>query len=144
MGKVLLAMHVGDRPEVEAFLSERIYEHNAAATGHRDAESFSAVQEVGGAVVAGISGYTWGGCCHVSYLWVAERSRGKGLGSALLSAAEGHARGKRCAIVFVSSHSFQAPAFYARRGYLEIARLDDHPPGHSSVFFAKRLTAKEA
>ena len=135
-----IAIHAGDAPDIERFLVERIYEHNAAATGYHDAECFSAVKEdEAGAVEAGISGYTWGGCCYVSCLWVAAASRGQGLGTALLDAVEQHARGKRCRVVLLSSHSFQAPDFYARRGYELVARIEDHPLGHSSLFFTKSL-----
>jgi len=135
-----IAVRVGDAPRIEAFLAGRIYEYNAAATGYHDAESFAAVQEDGsGTMQAGISGYTWGGCCFISYLWVAAASRGKGLGSELLAAVERHAREKRCRLVLVPSHSFQAPEFYARKGYAPMARIDDHPVGHSSHFYTKRL-----
>ena len=134
-----VAVHTGDAPGIEAFLAERIYEYNAAVTGYDDAESFFAFEDNRGTIEAGITGSTWGGCCYVSHLWVSESFRGKGLGSALLSAVERHAREKRCRLVLVSSHSFQAPAFYARRGYARVARIDDHPVGHSSSFYSKRL-----
>ena len=133
----------GEAPEIERFLAERIYEYNAAATGYNDGESFTAVQEDGaGAVQAGISGYTWGGCCYISYLWVSISLRGKGLGSELLAAVERHAREQRCRLVLVASHSFQAPEFYARRGYERVARVSDHPVGYSSIVYAKRLDAQ--
>lgn len=135
-----IAIRLGDAPELEAYLAERIYEYNAAATGYQDAELFSAAQATeSGAVEAGISGYTWGGCCFVSHLWVAERSRRKGLGTELLEAVEDHARSKRCRLVLLSSHSFQAPDFYARRGYKPVARVNDYPVGHSDVFYVKCL-----
>jgi GNAT superfamily N-acetyltransferase len=137
-----IAVHCGDAPALEAFLAQRICEYNAAATGYHDAESFTAVQEHGsGAVEAGICGYTWGGCCFVSHLWVSESARGQGLGSDLLNAVERHARNKRCHLVLLSSHSFQAPEFYARRGYTQVARIMDHPVGHSNIFYTKRLDA---
>ena len=80
-----IAIRLGGAPELEAHLAERIYEYNAATTGYHDVELFSAAQATeSGAVEAGISGYTWGGCCFVSQLWVAERSRRKGLGTELL------------------------------------------------------------
>ncbi|HWI35124.1 MAG TPA: GNAT family N-acetyltransferase [Burkholderiales bacterium] len=83
-----IAVQVGEAPELEAFLAQRIYEYNASATGYGNAESFTALSDEGGTVEAGVCGYTWGGCCYVSYLWVVESSRHKGLGSDLLAAVE--------------------------------------------------------
>ena len=133
-------VRVGEDPQFEAFLSDRIYEYNAAATGYHDAEVFHAAwHSDSGAVEAGVSGYTWGGCCFVSYLWVHERLRREGLGTALLLAVEAHARKKRCVRILLSSHSFQAPAFYARNGFEQVGAIADHPIGHADVFYAKRL-----
>lgn len=135
-----IALRVGDAPELEAFLLARIYEFNSRATGYFDAESFSATQrDASDAIRAGICGYTWGGCCYVAYLWVHESERGRGIGSALLAAAEQHARSKGCRVVFLATHSFQAPRFYERRGYVQQAVVRDHPVGHASLHFAKRL-----
>lgn len=137
-----ITFHAGEVARVEAFLTERIVEFNARATGYFDAASFAATQQdEDGVIRAGISGYTWGGCCYVSYLWIDERDRGRGLGTALLLAAEEHARAKGCVVMFLSSHSFQAPGFYERHGYERQAVIDDHPVGYTSVFLTKRLTA---
>jgi len=137
-----ITIHAGDAPYVESFLTERIVEFNARATGYFDAQAFSATQQDElGVIRAGICGYTWGGCCYVSYLWIDERDRGRGLGTALLLAAEEHARTKSCAMMLLSSHSFQAPGFYERLGYERQAVIYDHPVGYTSVFLAKRLSA---
>ena len=136
-------IHVGDASDLETFLAERIYEFNAAATGYRDAESFAArCRDDSGEIEAGITGFTWGGSCFVSYLWVSEELRGRGIGGGLLSAAEAHARGKGCRVVVLSSHSFQAPEFYARRGYEAVARIIDYPVGHEDIVLVKRLDVR--
>ncbi len=135
-----LSLHAGADADAEAFLAERIYEFNAKATGYFDGEAFSATRrDELGAIVAGVCGYTWGRCCYVSYLWVDERVRFKGLGAELLDATERHALNQHCAVVFVGTHSFQAPRFYQRMGYEQQTVLHDHPVGHSSAIFAKRL-----
>jgi len=137
----LIEVHPGDAPEIEAELAKRIYEFNAAASGYDDGESFTAVRRsASGTLEAGISGYTWGGCCYVAYLWVSETLRGKGIGTQLLESVERYARERGCRVAFVSTHSFQAPAFYERMGYEQIARIDDHPVGFASFFYRKRLT----
>jgi ribosomal protein S18 acetylase RimI-like enzyme len=137
-----ITIRAGDAPQIESFLAERIYEYNARATGYHDGVAFSAVCEnSAGDIEGGVSGYTWGGCCYIAYLWVAEASRGRGIGSELLRAAEQHARVKICRFLFVATHSFQAPGFYARRGFEQVAVIENHPVGHSSIFYAKRLAA---
>jgi GNAT superfamily N-acetyltransferase len=139
-----IAVRAGEDRAFEAFLSDRIYEYNAAATGYRDAECFSAaLRGAGGVIEAGVYGYTWGGCCHVAYLWVAQARRRRGLGSRLLDAVERHAAARGCRRVLLSSHSFQAPEFYRLRGYVQSAVVHDHPPGHSSFHFAKQLPANQ-
>ena len=137
-----ITIHVGDVPDVERFLTDRIIEFNARATGYVDAAAFAATQrDEAGVIRAGICGYTWGGVCYVSYLWVDEHERGRRIGTALLMAAESHARARSCVLMLLSSHSFQAPGFYERHGYERQATIHDHPVGYTSVFLAKRLTA---
>jgi GNAT superfamily N-acetyltransferase len=136
---------VGEAPEIQAFLAERIYEFNAKSTGYFDGESYSSIErDESGVIQGGICGYTWGGCAYVSYLWVDESRRGRGLGTALLVAAEEHARTKDCTVMFLATHSFQAPRFYERMGYERQAFVPDHPPGHASMIFAKRLQRDDA
>ena len=70
-------------------------------------------------IVAGLSGFTWGGCCRVNYLWVAEPNRRGGLGRALLAAAETEALRRGCILIQLDTHDFQAPRFYEQLGYDE-------------------------
>lgn len=48
-------------------------------------------------------------------------------------------RAKACSVMFVATHSFQAPGFYVRMGFEQVASIPDHPVAHSSIFYAKRL-----
>ena len=41
--------------------------------------------------------------------------------------------------MILSSHSFQAPDFYVRRGYVEYARTEQSPRGHADLHFKKDL-----
>jgi len=140
MRKTLLQIRFDEAAEIEALLAERVYEYNARATGYFDGQPFSAVRRDGtGNIRAGISGYTWGGCCYISYLWVDESERGRGVGTALVNAAEEHAKSVRCRRMLLATHSFQAPAFYERLGYEKEAVIRDHPPGYANILFAKYL-----
>jgi Acetyltransferases len=136
----VLDLTVGECDAIDRFLGDRVHEFNARATSCADGESFAVVKrDPPAAIVAGISGYTWCGCCYVSHLWVAESLRARGVGRALLRAAEGHALGRGCRIVLLSSHSFQSPGFYERLGYVRQASIADHPLGHANIVLAKRL-----
>ncbi len=74
--------------EARRFLDERIVEHNVAVTGIDDGRAIAfLVRDADDAIVAGVSGWTWGGCLFVEILWVREDRRGRGYGSRLLAAA---------------------------------------------------------
>jgi GNAT superfamily N-acetyltransferase len=130
---------------LEAFLVERIYEFNARATGYFDGRLLGGrLRNDAGEVIAAFNGYTWGGCCVVAHLWVHETRRGRGLGRALLGAAEAEAARRGCEQVILSTHSFQAPGFYERLGYESQAVVRGQPKGHANVVYAKRLARQSA
>jgi len=126
--------------ELEAFLVERIYEFNAQATGYFDGRLIGGtLRSDTGEVIAAFNGHTWGGCCVVSHLWVHESQRGRGLGRAVLEAAEAEAVRRHCVQVVLSTHSFQAPKFYERLGYQKQAIIGGQPRGYANIVYVKRL-----
>jgi GNAT superfamily N-acetyltransferase len=126
--------------KLEAFLVERIYEFNAQATGYFDGRLLAGrLRSEAGEIIAAFNGYTWGGCCVLAHLWVHEGQRGRGLGRALLEAAEAEAMHRGCKQVVLSTHSFQAPAFYERLGYEKHAVIHDQPKGQANIVYVKRL-----
>jgi GNAT superfamily N-acetyltransferase len=121
-------------------LNEEINAFNVAATGLDDGALLGiAVREDGGALVAGLFGWTWGGCGYIEVLWVRAGQRGRGLGTRLLAAAEREIGRRGCGQVVLSTHSFQAPGFYARFGYQECGRTPAYPRGHEQIHLVKRL-----
>ncbi len=126
--------------EIEAFLVERIYEFNAKATGYFDGKLIGGKLRNGsGEVIAAFNGHTWGGCCVIAHLWVHESQRGRGLGRSLLEAAEAEAAQRGCEQVVLSTHTFQAPAFYEQLGYERQATVPGQPKGHANVTYVKRI-----
>ena len=122
------------------FLEDRLYEFNSETTRIRDAQGLAIlVRADEERIVAGISGHTWGGCCEIRQFWVEDKLRGQGLGTRLLRAAEEEARRRRCRQIVLTTHSFQAPEFYERRGFQVIAAVDDYPQGHRHLLLRKRL-----
>ena len=123
-----------------AFLENQINEHNADVTGHRDGRTLAIfVRDDTGAIRAGLSGHTWGGCAEVKFLWVREGERRSGLGTALLREAEREARSRGCTQIVLSTHSFQAPAFYAKHGYTVCCETPDYPSGYAQIYLRKVL-----
>jgi GNAT superfamily N-acetyltransferase len=128
-------------PDVLAFLDDRIYEFNVDATGIADGRWLGVlVRDAAGELVAGLSGTTWGACCKVRDVWVRADLRGQGMGTRLLDAAEAEARRRGCRQVVLSSHSFQAPDFYRKRGFEVFAEVEDDPIGHREVYLRKSLS----
>lgn len=126
-----------------AFLADRIYEFNAKATGYFDGRLLAGcIRSETGDVIAGFNGHTWGGCCELSYVWVHEQYRGRGLGTLLLRAAESEALARGCVRLVLASHDFQAPGFYERLGYERKYAVEGRPSGHASIIYAKILRAE--
>ena len=118
-------------------LEERLYEFNAARTGHRDAAQLSFVAEIDGELVGAVAGHTWGRVCELQQVWVHERLRGGGLGRALMDRAIQEARARGCSHAYLATNDFQAPGFYAKLGFQVVAEIPDRPLGFTE--FIMRL-----
>ena len=122
------------------YLEDRLYEFNSGVTGITDGEWLAIfVRDVGGQIVAGICGNTWGGCCEIRQFWVEESRRRQGLGTRLLNAAEREARRRGCDRIVLTTFSFQAPDFYAKHGFVVLAVAEDQPRGHQHLLLRKYL-----
>jgi GNAT superfamily N-acetyltransferase len=128
-----------DREDLQ-FLEDRIDEFNLSRTGITDVRLLAIfLRDTRNEIVAGLYGWTWGGCCEVKTLWVNERWRGLGLGTRLMTAAEDEARARGAGQIVLSTHSFQAPDFYRRLGFEPIGHVEDYPAGYQSIFLRKNL-----
>jgi ribosomal protein S18 acetylase RimI-like enzyme len=128
------------RPEDLQFLEEQVNEFNFATTGFRDARLLvTMLRDAVGRVYAGLSGHTWGGAAEIRFLWVDESHRRSGIGSRLLRAAEEEARSRGCRKIVLSTHSFQAPDFYRKQGYIVAGECLDYPRGYRHILLEKLL-----
>ena len=131
-------------PALSTRLSEELTAFNNDATGAHDDRGLSVrVTDEAGELVAGLVGWTWGGCAGISEVWVRADRRHEGWGARLVHAAEDEAVARGCTSVIVSSMSFQAPGFYRRQGYLETGSGGGIPGGHSRHHFFKELGRTE-
>ena len=132
-------------PRDVAFLEDRINEFNLATTGIDFGGLLAIfVRDAQGAIIAGTYGWTWGGCCEMRFLWVHEDFRQRGIGSALLGAAEREAARRGCDQLILDTHSFQAPGFYQKLDYEVVGVIEGYPRGYQKLFLRKRLTPVDA
>ena len=139
-----LDVAVGDSAsELDQLLSDELDQVNAAAAvGISPQRELTVEIRSAGARVAGLSGWTWGTSAGIAMLWVREDRRGTGCGRLLLSRFEAEARERGCVQAFVTSFTFQAPAFYERHGYVEFARHNGLPAApHADVHLVKSFFA---
>lgn len=132
--------------EADAALDQRLSDEldlvNAEATrGTAPARELTVrITDDEGGLAAGMSGWTWGVAAGIGMTWVRADTRGAGLGAALLGEFEAEAQRRGCTHVFVTSFTFQAPAFYERHGYREIFRWEGVPTAEAAdVHFRKDL-----
>lgn len=93
-----------------------------------------------GALAGGLVGVINWSWFLIHVVWVARGQRGKGIGSALMAAAEQEARRHGCDRAHLSTHDFQAPAFYGRLGYSIFSVWDDYPVGSKMFHMKKALS----
>ncbi len=98
------------------------------------------IADENGTVIAGCiaEGYWWN-AVYVDSLWVDERYRNRGLGSALLCEVEKIAAQNGCNIVHLDTFDFQAKDFYIKRGYEIFGTLENSPEGHCRYYLKKAL-----
>jgi GNAT superfamily N-acetyltransferase len=134
-------LRVNDQPEPRdvEHLREQLYTFNVEATGIDDGRELAIFLRDDRGLVAGLHGYTWGGCLDVRELWVREDSRSRGYGRALVEAAEREGRARGCRVATLDTHSFQAPEFYLKLGWEVFGVLDGYPAGHRKYYLKKSL-----
>ncbi|MFN7510128.1 MAG: GNAT family N-acetyltransferase, partial [Betaproteobacteria bacterium] len=115
-------------------------DHDAAAPLHEVRPVSCVARAADGTVLGGAIGRRWGACCELQQLWLRDDRRGRGLGRRVVLAFEAHAAALGCEQVILETFSFQAPAFYARLGYVVEFERTAYPHGLRTLFLKKRLT----
>jgi GNAT superfamily N-acetyltransferase len=139
-----LAYSDSDDPPREAALAvdAGLDAHNQAAAPLDDVRPLASfARDAAGRVVGGAVGRTWGRCCELLQLWVAPERRRQGVASRLLQRFEARAAARGCDVFYLTTLSFQAPAFYLQRGYASIAEIRGYPDGIAKYLMQKTTTA---
>jgi ribosomal protein S18 acetylase RimI-like enzyme len=92
-----------------------------------------------GNIVGGLIGEIGWGWLFVHLLWIADAHRGADHGTALIGEAERIGREAGVMGLYLDTATFQAPGFYQKMGFTEVGRIKDRPPGHTTIWFAKRF-----
>jgi GNAT superfamily N-acetyltransferase len=92
-----------------------------------------------GTIVGGIVGEVWMTVLFIQLLWIEERFRGKGHGTALIKKIEEEARRFGAVRSYLDTMSVQAPDFYRACGYETFGAIDGYPGGVTRHWFTKAL-----
>ena len=90
-------------------------------------------------VVGGIRATAFWNYCIIELLWLADETRGSGIGSKLMAQAEAFAKEKGFHYMRTETLSFQAKPFYEKLGYRVFGQLEDYPQGHTTYCLVKKL-----
>lgn len=90
-------------------------------------------------IIAGLNSAICWNWMEIDILWVEDDHRGQGFGRRLLEEAERIARAKNCSFIKLNTFSFQAPEFYKKYGYYEMAVIDNAPLGNKHYYYKKDL-----
>jgi len=121
-------------------LVDGVHRYNRALTGHERPRAVAAIlRDEEGKIVGGAYGELWGASVHIAAMWVAEDHRGKGFGSALLTAVEEYAATHDHLLSYLETTSFQARPFYERLGYTVFGELPGIATGCTLFFLRKDL-----
>ena len=127
-------------PEDRAVIAKWLSAYNLKHGGPADPRPLNVLlRDDTGAVLGGLWGRTYWRWLFVELLHIPEDLRGRALGARLMALGEAEARTRGCVGIWLDTFSFQAPGFYERLGFERFGALDDYPPGHGRLFYAKRL-----
>jgi GNAT superfamily N-acetyltransferase len=129
--------------EESAYIRKRLIEFNAEHVpenlSSRYEEINLTIKDDSGKVIGGLLSTLCWNWIEVEILWVDESSRGLGFGSRLLNQIEYIAKEKGCTFIKLNTFSFQAPEFYLKKGYEEVAVFKDAPLGSNHYYFKKAI-----
>ena len=127
--------------ETRRAIDDILDEHSISVGVPLFQEQLVVVAEEGGAMLGGLAATINNRWMHIDLMAVRQEARGRGIGRRLMDEAETLARARGLIGIYLDTHGFQAPEFYPRLGYQVFGQMEDHPPGHTRLFFAKRLEA---
>jgi GNAT superfamily N-acetyltransferase len=128
-----------DGPDVDA-ISAGLRAFNVAVGGIGSSRGLCCtVRTPSRELVGGAVARSWGECAELQMLWVADGWRRRGLGAELLARVEAEVAARGCRQLHLDTFSFQAPGFYAGRGFETVLVIDGFPGGATKHLMRKAL-----
>ncbi|MCM3629760.1 GNAT family N-acetyltransferase [Paenibacillus glycanilyticus] len=129
--------------EESAYIRKRLIAFNAEHVpdflSSRYEEINLAIKDETGKVIGGMLSTLCWNWIEVEILWVEESLRGQGYGTKLLDQIEQIAKEKGCTFIKLNTFSFQAPPFYLKNGYEQVAVFEEAPIGSNHYYFKKTI-----
>ncbi len=137
----MLSWELTDSPsaaDAEA-VEHGVFSHGRALAQGGDARNIACFVRDSGVVVAGGTGRTEFARLFVSYLWVAESHRGKGLSSQILAHLERGAVERGCSSSLIETLSDKVARLYEAQGYEVVAFVRSYVGPFNRTILLKRL-----
>lgn len=126
--------------EVQGALGERLRSFNVRAAGPFGGGSVAvSLRDGEGRIRGGLNGEVYWGWFYVDRLVIDDAVRGQGWGARVLQAGLDEARGLGAHSAMLDTFSFQAPGFYRKQGWTQVAETGPWADGHLRFYFVKRL-----
>ena len=128
-----------------AVVDTGIDHHNSTELETDKVEQLSVFSRDASAQVnGGAVGRTWGQCCELQQLWVADEARGQNVGTELMNRFENEAQRRGCSLVYLDTFTFQARPFYEKRGYTVVLETSGFTNGIIKYTMHKHLAPVQA
>ncbi|ACT01354.1 GNAT family N-acetyltransferase [Paenibacillus sp. JDR-2] len=129
--------------EESTYIRNKLIEFNAKHVpedlSSRYEEINLTLKDENGIIIGGMLSTLCWNWIEVEILWIDDTQRGKGNGAQLLNQIEQIAREKGCTFIKLNTFSFQAPLFYLKHGYVQVAVFEEAPVGSNHYYFKKTI-----
>ncbi|WP_198937733.1 GNAT family N-acetyltransferase [Pelomonas sp. KK5] len=124
-------------PEDAGVVSDGVIAHGRREAAGGQAQEISCGLYEDGHLIAGAVGRTEFKRLFVSYLWVDEDRRGKGIGTEVLQRLEAQALKRGCKDALIETLSDRSADWYESLGYATMAHIHDYIPGFTRYVLIK-------
>ncbi|NIK68021.1 MULTISPECIES: GNAT family N-acetyltransferase [unclassified Paenibacillus] len=131
------------KEEESTYIRNKLIEFNAKHVPEHLSSRYEEInltlKDENGSIIGGMLSTLCWNWIEVEILWIDDSKRGNGLGTQLLSRIEQIAREKGCTFIKLNTFSFQAPLFYLKHGYVQVAVFEEAPIGSNHYYFKKTI-----